>query len=145
MSKYSIKNYKRVDSGRVLNRKFDVYFGDRRLFSVEAYSGNCCGASTIEAVNGYATEEQLYAGLKFVSNLYGHVYQNSPEDAHFTWHLKSFFFFGSGQEEYKRIAKAFGMEEVFRFPSRSEPGHDVVQYFVDLGVPVSEDELHVGE
>lgn len=133
MSKYSIKRYKRIDSDKVLNRTFEVYFGDTRLFRVEAYSGNCCGVSTIEAVNGYATEEQLSAGLEFVSNLYGHVDQNSPEDAHFTWQLKSFFFFGSDQEEYKRIAKAFGMKEVFRFPSRSEPGHDVVQYFVDLG------------
>lgn len=140
MSKHSIKDYKRIDSGKVLNRKFDVYFGDRRLFSVEAYSGNCCGASTIEAVNGYATEEQLCAGLKFVSNLHGHIDQDSAEDAHFMWHLKSFFFFGSDQAEYKRISKAFGMEEVFRFPSRSEPGHDVVQYFVDFGESVNTDD-----
>lgn len=127
---YSIKHYKRVDDGRLLNRVFCVYDGDGRLFSVEAYSGNCCGASTISAVNGYASATQLAGGLKWLACLHGSV---GTEGLHLTWHLKSFFFFGSAQEEYKRIAEAFGMKEVFRFPSRSEPGHDVVQFFVDFG------------
>lgn len=127
MSKYSIVGLQCINEGYILDRTFQVFHGSDRLFRVEAYSGNCCGISTIVAVNGYVDLNVLRGGLEYVAN-------HDLNKLNLPWKMRSFFYYGNECGTiYHERAKAFGMEEVFRFPSRSEPGHDVVQYFVDFG------------
>jgi len=129
---FTISEFKRVASERVLDRFFVVSHAPtgRKLFSLLAYGGNCCGISIVGGVTDYAQPGQLLKALQWLGN----APQQIREDNLLSWELKSFIYFGGPQEHYKAKAASMGMKEMCRWPSRSEPGHDVVQYFVDFGL-----------
>ena len=130
MFKFELEGKTRYLENRTLDRFFLVKRAgtDRVLFVVSAYAGSCCGISILSAVTDYPHQGELKAALKWVSGLYA----EGKHTDFFSWDMKSFIWFAGPGQHYIDKAAAMGMEEVFRFTSRSEPGHDVVQYFVDL-------------
>lgn len=103
------------------------------LFWIQTSIGHCCAANTIVMLHSWWGCEDVHAKAR-VAAAFQWLTEQSKLHPNGAWDLKDFFFFCGEHQTgfYRNIIQQPECTEILRFDSRSEPGHQVIQFHIKL-------------
>lgn len=117
-----------------------IHWHGTQVCIIQHFVSHCCGLNTLHGLN-----RDFLTNKKNVEALFEYIKQQPWEDIYPTpgYAVKHFFFttgiglneYGEPRERYhKYLIEHPSVKLINRYPSASEPGHDVAIYFVDLTI-----------